>query len=78
MLLAPPPSLPLQALTEYHFVLLYGSKLQYVNRVSKRVVQEVPLDRSAVSTPPVSGELLECLLCLPHHLLSSGSLFAAD
>ena len=39
----PPP----QALTQHHFVLLYPSKLQFVNRTSKGVVQEVPLERFA-------------------------------
>ena len=28
-----------QAMTQHHFVLLYPSKLQYVNRTSKAVVQ---------------------------------------
>ncbi|EFN52342.1 hypothetical protein CHLNCDRAFT_139164 [Chlorella variabilis] len=41
-----------QALTQYHLVLLYPSKLQYVNRTSKQVVQEVPLQRFAA---PVRG-----------------------
>lgn len=36
-----------QALTQYHLVLLYPSKLQYVNRTSKQVVQEVALSRFA-------------------------------
>lgn len=40
------------AMTQYHFVLLYPSKLQYVNRVSKAAVQEVPLQRFAA---PVRG-----------------------
>ncbi|KAI3432414.1 hypothetical protein D9Q98_003968 [Chlorella vulgaris] len=35
------------ALTQYHLVLLYPSKLQYVNRTSKQVVQEVALQRFA-------------------------------
>lgn len=40
------------AMTQHHLVLLYPSKLQYVNRTSKAVVQEVPLQRFAV---PVRG-----------------------
>jgi hypothetical protein len=39
-------------MTQYHFVLLYPGKLQYVNRISKAVVQEVPLQRFAA---PVRG-----------------------
>lgn len=39
-------------MTQHHFVLLYPSKLQYVNRTSKAVVQEMPLQRFAV---PVRG-----------------------
>lgn len=42
----------LQAMTQHHFVLLFPSKLQYVNRTSKGVVQEVPLQRFA---SPVRG-----------------------
>lgn len=37
----------MQALTQYHFVVLYGTKVQYINRISKQVVQEVALDRWA-------------------------------
>lgn len=40
------------AMTQHHFVLLFPSKLQYVNRTSKGVVQEVPLQRFA---SPVRG-----------------------
>ena len=32
-----------QAQTEYHELLLYGGRLQMVNRVSQSLVQEVPL-----------------------------------
>lgn len=39
-------------MTQHHFVLLFPSKLQYVNRTSKGVVQEVPLQRFA---SPVRG-----------------------
>ncbi len=44
--------LALQAMTQHHFVLLYPSKIQYVNRTSKAVVQEVALQRFAA---PVRG-----------------------
>jgi hypothetical protein len=40
------------ALTPLHLALLYPSKLQFVNRLSKRAVQEVPLERFAA---PVRG-----------------------
>ncbi|PSC73297.1 vacuolar sorting-associated 18-like protein [Micractinium conductrix] len=40
------------AMTQHHFVLLYPSKLQWVNRVSKAAVQELPLQRFAT---PVRG-----------------------
>ena len=46
-----PPGRP-QAMTQHHFVLLYPSKLQWVNRVSKAAVQELPLQRFAT---PVRG-----------------------
>lgn len=42
--LTPLPHHP-QAFTQWHFVVLYGSKVQYINHVSKQVVQEVALDR---------------------------------
>ena len=35
------------ALTQQHLALLYPSRLQFINRVSKRVVQEIPLERFA-------------------------------
>jgi vacuolar protein sorting-associated protein 18 len=35
------------ALTQYHLALLYPSRLQFVNRISKRTVQEIPLERFA-------------------------------
>ena len=35
------------ALTQHHLVLLYPSRLQFINRSSKRIVQEVPLERFA-------------------------------
>lgn len=33
------------ALTQHHLVLLYPSRLQFVNRISKGVVQQIPLER---------------------------------
>jgi len=35
------------ALTQHHIILLYPTRLQFVNRASKRVVQEIPLERFA-------------------------------
>lgn len=35
------------ALTQYHFVLLYPSKLQFINTISKEVVQEILLESFA-------------------------------
>eukprot|EP00887_Chlorella_sp_A99_P003324 scaffold26.g3324.t1 len=51
-------------LTQHHFVLLFPTKLQLVNRTSKSVVQEVPLDQFAV---PLRGVATMPLgLCRDH------------
>lgn len=43
----------MQALTEYHYVLLFPARLVLVNRVSEAAVQEIQL--GGRSSPPFAG-----------------------
>jgi vacuolar protein sorting-associated protein 18 len=49
------------ALTQHHLVLLYPSRLQFINRISKRPVQEIPLEHFA--TPMRGAAALPLGLC---------------
>ncbi|KAL4539605.1 hypothetical protein Ndes2437B_g02032 [Nannochloris sp. 'desiccata'] len=59
---ASPTDRPLSlALTQHHLVLLYPSRLQFINRISKRPVQEIPLEHFA--TPMRGAAALPLGLC---------------
>jgi hypothetical protein len=59
---ASPTDRPLSlALTQHHLILLYPSRLQFINKISKRPVQEIPLEHFA--TPMRGAAALPLGLC---------------